>query len=264
MALRCNFCCNKSPRQRNVQSDLTLHFRVGGYQFSSIYVIVFKLLRLQRVRIRCVFKSFHSGDRFQKFAVTVYVCVFAGYVWTLSVTATKCLRIQTNSDTCGRDGVILWILWILWGGFFERLVRCVKRCLKKTLKNARVSFEEFETVLTQVEGIVNSRPLTYVHEEMSEPLTPSTLCFGRRLLSNPLPQERKVNKNLVDDSRRRERFLTRILNHFWERWRKEYLTELRERHKVRNGSTGNSISHGDVVVVHEDKIPRQLWKVGRV
>ncbi len=33
-----------------------------------------------RIRIRCVFKSFHSGDRFQKFAVTVYV--FAGYVWT--------------------------------------------------------------------------------------------------------------------------------------------------------------------------------------
>ena len=151
-----------------------------------------------------------------------------------------------------------------WGGFFERLVRCVKRCLKKTLGNARVSFEEFETVLTQVEGILNSRPLTYVHEEMSEPLTPSTLCVGRRLLSNPLPQERKVNKDLVDDVRRRERFLTRILNHFWERWRKEYLTELREQHNVRNGSTGNSISQGDVVVIHEDKIPRQLWKVGRV
>ena len=35
------FCCNKSPRQRNVQSDLTLHFRVGGYQFSSIYASSF-------------------------------------------------------------------------------------------------------------------------------------------------------------------------------------------------------------------------------
>ena len=39
-----------------------------------------------------------------------------------------------------------------WGGFFERLVRSVKRCLKKTLGNARISFEEFETVLSQVEG----------------------------------------------------------------------------------------------------------------
>ncbi|CAB4015917.1 Hypothetical predicted protein [Paramuricea clavata] len=63
---------------------------------------------------------------------------------------------------------------------------------------------------------------------------------------------------------RRERFLTRVLNHFWERWRKEYLTELREQHKVKNGSVRDSISQGHIVVVHEDKIPRQLWKVGRV
>ena len=42
-------------------------------------------------------KSFHSGDRFQKFAVTV--CVFVGYVWTESVTAIKCLRIQTVNLT---------------------------------------------------------------------------------------------------------------------------------------------------------------------
>ena len=70
-----------------------------------------------------------------------------------------------------------------WGGFFERMVRCVKRCLKKTMGNARVTFEEFETVLVQVEGILNSRPLLYVPEEMTEPLTPSSLCLGRRLLS---------------------------------------------------------------------------------
>ena len=151
-----------------------------------------------------------------------------------------------------------------WGGFFERLVRSVKRCLKKTLGNARISFEEFETVLSQVEGILNSRPLTYVHEEMSQPITPSTLCVGRGLLSSPLSQQRDVNDNVFDDTRKRERFLRRVLNHFCERWRKEYLTELREQHEVRNRSTGDSISHGDIVVVHEDKIPRQLWKVGRI
>lgn len=29
-----------------------------------------------------------------------------------------------------------------WGGFFERMVRCVKRCLKKVLGNARLTFDE--------------------------------------------------------------------------------------------------------------------------
>ena len=75
-----------------------------------------------------------------------------------------------------------------------------------------------------------------VHEEMFEPLTPSTMCVDRRLLSNPITQEKKTNDNLVDDARKRERFLTRVLNHFLEHWRKEYLTELREQHKVKNGS----------------------------
>ena len=101
--------------------------------------------------------------------------------------------------------------------FFERLAPSVKRCLKKTLGIARISFEEFETVLSQVEGILNSRPLTYGHEEISQPITPSTLCVGRRLLSNLLSQRKEVNDNVFDGARKRERFLSQVLHNFWER-----------------------------------------------
>ncbi|XP_020605307.1 uncharacterized protein LOC110044129 [Orbicella faveolata] len=69
------------------------------------------------------------------------------------------------------------------GGFFERMVRSVKHCLKKTLGASRVDYEEFETTLVEVEGILDSRPLTYVTEDFEEPLTQSSLCIGRRLLS---------------------------------------------------------------------------------
>ena len=54
-----------------------------------------------------------------------------------------------------------------WGGFFERLVRSTKRCLKKTLGTARISCEELHSVVVvvvvvvEIEGILNSRPLTY-------------------------------------------------------------------------------------------------------
>ena len=76
--------------------------QVGG-RLPHFYVIVFRGLRLQastRNRVRCVFKSFQSGERFQKFAVTV--CVFTGYVQTKAGSVIKCLRIQTNPDTCGQ------------------------------------------------------------------------------------------------------------------------------------------------------------------
>ena len=49
-----------------------------------------------------------------------------------------------------------------WGGFWEIGVYLVKRCLKKTLENARLTYEELSTTLIKVKGILNSRPLTYV------------------------------------------------------------------------------------------------------
>ena len=66
-----------------------------------------------------------------------------------------------------------------WGVFFEIIVKLVKRCLRKLLRNARLIYEELETILGEIEAVLNSRPLTYSHDELSEPLTPSMLVTGR-------------------------------------------------------------------------------------
>ena len=51
---------------------------------------------------------------------------------------------------------------------------------------ARFSFNELLTAVTEVEAIVNSRPLSYVtSDDIEEPLTPSHLLVGRRVLSLP-------------------------------------------------------------------------------
>lgn len=46
-----------------------------------------------------------------------------------------------------------------WGGVFDRLVKSVKRCLKKTISGARLTYEELLTVIIEVEVILNCRPL---------------------------------------------------------------------------------------------------------
>jgi len=70
--------------------------------------------------------------------------------------------------------------------FLERMIKSSKRCRKKTLRKARLTCEELLTVLTEVECILNSRPLTYLYpDDLEEPLTPSHLISGRRLLSLP-------------------------------------------------------------------------------
>ena len=70
-----------------------------------------------------------------------------------------------------------------WGGFFKRMVQLLKRCLRKMVGQAKLTYEELLTSVTEVELILNSRPLTYMSAtDLEEPLTPTHLINGRRLL----------------------------------------------------------------------------------
>ena len=46
-----------------------------------------------------------------------------------------------------------------WGGFFERMVGCVKHCLCKVLGNTGLTFDKLFTVLIKVEGTLNHSPM---------------------------------------------------------------------------------------------------------
>ena len=63
-------------------------------------------------------------------------------------------------------------------------MQTIKKSLRKILFRASVNFEELNTILIEIEGIVNSRPLTYMYDDdVEDVLTPSHLVLGRRLLS---------------------------------------------------------------------------------
>ena len=155
-----------------------------------------------------------------------------------------------------------------WGGVFERMVKSTKRCLRKTIGQAKLSFDELLTVLNEVEAVINSRPLSYVSsEDWEEPLTPSHLLVGRRLMNFPdhLCHEPMGFEATQDVLTRRARYLNYTLKHFWERWRKEYLMDLRESHRrYRGNADDKQVSVGDVVVVHDNDRPRGFWRLGQV
>ena len=59
----------------------------------------------------------------------------------------------------------------------------MKRSLRKILFRSTVNYEEILTIITEIEGIINCRPLTYIYNDNTEEVvTPSQLIYGRRLL----------------------------------------------------------------------------------
>jgi hypothetical protein len=66
-----------------------------------------------------------------------------------------------------------------WGGFYERLIKEIKKTLYKTLGKSHLSFEGMEQVVMDIEKNLNNRPLTYVESETeSEVLTPNVIMWG--------------------------------------------------------------------------------------
>ena len=150
-----------------------------------------------------------------------------------------------------------------YGGIWERLVQSAKRCLKRIIGRTTLNFIELQTVLLEIEVILNSRPLcTLYDDDLDEPLTPNHLLFGRKLAQHNIQHaEYEVNLNIGE---KRARHIEMLVEHFWERWRKEYVVSLRnwkQKYKRRNDLIPNV---GDVVIVFEEKVPRQNWCLGRI
>ena len=110
----------------------------------------------------------------------------------------------------------------------------IKRCLRKVIRQAKFTYDELLTAIIEVEMVLNSRPLSYMSaDDLDEPLTPFHLIVGRRLMSAPDHSDQDSDEFEVtpDTLTRETRHLSLIVNRFWERWRREYLVELREAHK---------------------------------
>ena len=44
------------------------------------------------------------------------------------------------------------------GGIWERLVSCIKKCLKRTIGVRQINFIELQTLILEIETILNNRP----------------------------------------------------------------------------------------------------------
>ena len=160
------------------------------------------------------------------------------------------------------------------GGFYERLVGLVKRSLRKVMGLRHFTIDQLITILTEVEEIVNTRPLTYVYDEIDSgfTLTPAHFLMSRfqPLLLSTADSDDEEDEycnvkdsatSLLDTWRKGQQQLNSI-------WRNEYLLSLREKSSMYHRKEKNQINAaphiGQVVIIKDKKVPRRYWKLGKI
>lgn len=148
-----------------------------------------------------------------------------------------------------------------FGGTWEREIRSLKEALRVTLGAQTVTEEVLRTVLVEIEGILNSKPLGYVSSDVADadPVTPNSLLMGRP--DSSLPQVVYPESEML--SRKRWRHSQVLADHFWSHFVKRYLPGLQARYKW-NTDTAKDLQNGAVVMIVDHQLPRALWPVGKV
>lgn len=146
------------------------------------------------------------------------------------------------------------------GGIWERQIRTVRRILNSLSKEQAVNDDCLQTVMCEVENIINGRPLTSISDDVNdlEPLTPNHLLL---LKSQPSMPPGIFSK---DDTYTRKRWkqVQYLADLFWTRWTREYLPLLQERQKW--SRPRRNCMAGDVVLLVDSSSPRNSWLMGRV
>lgn len=148
------------------------------------------------------------------------------------------------------------------GGLYEAAVKSCKYHLKRILGQALLTYEDFSTILIQVEGILNSRPLCPIPSSDTDDicfLTPAHFLIGRTLTSLPDYDYYNVPSNRLNHYQQ----LQQIQQGFWKRWSRDYIGALQERTKWRS-SKGQYLRVGDMVLVKDDRLPPCQWRMGRI
>ena len=147
-----------------------------------------------------------------------------------------------------------------FGGLHESAVKSTKNLLKKQVGEYVFTFEEFSTVLTRIEAVLNSRPLSFVTSDPQEGI--HFLSPGHFLVGGPLISSPEMPLDLTDTPVSRWKKLQQLCQLFWKRFHKEYLHTLMQQGKWTKNT--DNLSNGQLVYVTGENCSPLAWPIGRV
>lgn len=148
----------------------------------------------------------------------------------------------------------------VFGGLWEAAVKSVKYHLKRMLGSHILTYEQMYTVLVQIEGVLNSRPLTAMSADVNDLsfLTPGHFLTGAPL--NCIPEQ--DISNLPNNRMQFWQKCSALTQQFWKYWSKQYLNNLQNRPKWKQSLP--NVKVGDLVILKETEAPPMTWPMARI
>lgn len=147
-----------------------------------------------------------------------------------------------------------------FGGLWESTVKLFKHHFRRVVGDSLFTFEELNTFTIEVEGILNSRPITSLSSDPNDMLV---LTPAHYLIGKPLTTLTEGNLSSVPANRLSTwQHITKVRQDFWARWNLEYLNELQKRHKwTKNGP---ELNVGTVVLIKDKNLSCSQWALGKI
>ena len=149
-----------------------------------------------------------------------------------------------------------------YGGVWERCVGLLKRHLVSATKGDVLHVDTFNTIIIEIEGILNRRPLTPMSTDPSdtEAITPAHILYPSTFAHSsttivPPNGDASAFRNSWKQAQSR-------INAFWKIWSTEYLALLHARSKWRQ--TKRDLKEGDLVILVDESVKRNDWRMARV
>ncbi|GFV64408.1 integrase catalytic domain-containing protein [Trichonephila clavipes] len=146
-----------------------------------------------------------------------------------------------------------------FGGLWEAGVKSFKPHFKRTVGDARLTLEQFITITSQIESILNS-PLTPMSSDPNvfAVFTPGHFLIGRPLQSLPEPDMTDKLTNRLSQLQK----LTKFFQFIWRKWRLDYLNNLQARHKWQFEK--ENVTSNSMVILKDENLPPCKWNMGKI
>lgn len=160
------------------------------------------------------------------------------------------------------------------GGVYERLVGLVKTAFRRAVGRKVLPLGTLITVITEIEAVLNCRPISPVADGADAPAALRPVDFLIPLAQTVWPEppwddaDPHFRPTPAEKLTAQWHSSAQAVQAFWEKWSVEYLLMLRERtqtkHRAPRCTVPDFPHKNQIVLVENDRFPRNLWPLGRI